>query len=196
MKKPYVITINAVSGGGKTALARLIRESLPASTLFCFDDFADTNIIPDDLYEWSKRGANPLEIDCPGMREAVEQAMKKGGLEYIVLDCPLGREHPRFSQLIDLAVFIDTPLDIAMARRILRDHTSESSISPETRLRQLRAELTHYLEKARYPYLEAYKQKNRSDLVLDGWSGLEDMRDQVLAKIMTDHQSLIRKRLS
>src|SRR5690349_21248007 len=109
MEKPYVITISAVSGGGKTALAELIQASLPACALFRFDDFRDTNIIPKDLYEWSQRGANPLEVDCPGMGEAVQQAIEAGTFQYIVLDCPLGREHPRFSNIIDLAVFIDTP---------------------------------------------------------------------------------------
>jgi uridine kinase len=188
MEKPYIITINAVSGGGKTALARLVQESLPASALFCFDDFNETNIIPDDLYEWSKRGANPLEVDCPGMGEAVEQAIQAASLKYMVLDCPLGREHPRFARIIDLAVFIDTPLDVAMARRILRDHTSASEASAEEKLKRLRQEMIHYLEKARYPYLEAYKQKSISDLVLDGWSALEHMRDRVLAKVMAGSQ--------
>jgi uridine kinase len=186
MIKPFVITINAVSGGGKTTLARLIQESLPASVLFCFDDFSDTNIVPKDFYEWSKRGAGPLAIDCPGMAEAVQRAIQHGSFDYIVLDCPLGREHPRFSGLINMAIFIDTPLDVAMARRIIRDHTSESDISPEARLKQLRAEMFDYLERARYPYLEAYKQKSASNLVLDGWSALEDLRDQVLARIVTD----------
>jgi uridine kinase len=190
MNKPYVISISAVSGGGKTALAKLIQESLPASALFCFDDFSDTNIIPADLYEWSQRGANPLEIDCPGMGEAVEQAIKQRTFNYIVLDYPFGREHPRFSKLINLAVFIDTPLDIAMARRILRDYTAVSVTAAAGKLKQLHAEMTHYLEKARYPYLEAFKQKDSSDLVLDGWSALEAMRDQVFVKIMADTHSL------
>ena len=190
MNKPYVITINAVAGGGKTSLANLIHESLPASALFCFDDFSATNVIPEDFYEWTRRGANPLEIDCPGMGVAVEQAIQNETFQYIVLDCPLGRQHPRFCKLVDLAVFIDTPLDVAMARRILRDHTSASTIAPETRLKQLRSEMIHYLEKARYPYLEAYKQKETSDLILDGWRALEELRVQVLAKITMDRQSL------
>jgi uridine kinase len=187
MKKPYVITINAVSGGGKTALAKIVQESLPSSMLFGFDDF-DTNIIPDDLYEWYMEGANPLEIDCPGMGDAVEHVIEQGSLKYIVLDCPLGRNHPRFSKIIDLSVFIDTPLDIAMARRILRDYAISSGESAEKILIQLRGEMSHYLEKARYPFLEACKLKDTSDLVLDGWSTLEDMRDKVLERIMAGNQ--------
>ena len=188
MKKSYVISINSVSGGGKTALAQLLQQSLPESALFCFDDFNDTNIIPNDLYQWSRQGANILELDCPGMGEAVERAINYGTLNYIVLDYPLGREHPRFSGIIDLAVFIDTPLDVAMARRILRDHISESEVSAERRLKQLRIEMADYLERARYPYLDTYKQKNTSDLVLDGWRPLEELRDQVLNRIRIDHQ--------
>ncbi|MEZ4712590.1 MAG: hypothetical protein R3A44_35710 [Caldilineaceae bacterium] len=186
MKKPCVIAINAVSGGGKTALARLVQKSLPASALFCFDDFDDTNIYPDDFYEWSQRGGNPLEIDCPGMGEAVAMVLDQKVVQYVVLDCPLGRDHPRFASIINLSVFIDTPLDVAMARRLLRDYTSTPATCAAEKLKQLRAEMAHYLEKARYPYLDAYKHKETSDLVLDGWRPLEELCNQVLAKIMSD----------
>src|SRR5262252_9471028 len=55
MKKPYVISINSVSGGGKTALARSVQESLPASVLFCFDDFGETNAFDNDPFDWWQR---------------------------------------------------------------------------------------------------------------------------------------------
>jgi hypothetical protein len=51
--------------------------------------------------------------------------------------------------------------------------------------------MAHYLEKARYSYVEAYKQKDTSDLILDGWRALEELRDLVLAKITADKQRLI-----
>ena len=104
-------------------MAKLLAESLPKSKLFCFDEFDDTNLYPDDLYDWSTRGANLLEFDCPGMGDAVGKEIKEGKTDYIVLDYPFGRDHPRFREQIDLSVFIDTPLDVAMARRILRDYT-------------------------------------------------------------------------
>ena len=69
MKKPYIIAIDSVSGGGKTALARLLQESLPKSVVFYFDDFDETNLYPEGFYEWWKRGANLHEFDCPGMRK-------------------------------------------------------------------------------------------------------------------------------
>src|SRR5262245_41192997 len=137
--KPYVIAINAVSGGGKTTLAKLLQEALGAR-LFCFDDFDDANVHPDDYYEWCKRGADLLEFDCPGMFDAVAETLKDETVQYIVLDYPFGRDHPRFRDVIDLSVFIDTPLDVAMARRILRDFSLDSAPSAADRLKQLRQE--------------------------------------------------------
>jgi hypothetical protein len=76
-----------------------------------------------------------------------------------------------------------------MVHWILKDYTSTLGKSTGDRIIQLREEMTHYLEKARYPYLETYKQKDTSDLILDGWSTVEDMREMVLAKIMTENQN-------
>jgi uridine kinase len=183
MKKPYVIAINAVSGGGKTALARLLVESLPKAALFCFDDFDATNVYPDNFYEWSRRGGDPSEFDCPGMADAVTRELQQSDTEFIVLDYPFGRDHPRFQELIDLSVFVDTPLDVAMARRILRDFGPDSKASTQDRLEKLRDELSYYLEKARHPYLDTFKHRASCDLILDGWTTLENLRDAVLNRI-------------
>lgn len=177
-----MIAVNAVSGGGKTTLAKLLADSLPA-TLFCFDDFDDTNVHPEDLYEWSIRGANLLEFDSPGMREAVGLALKDERIRHIILDYPFGRDHPQFHEVIDLSVFIDTPLDIAMARRILRDHTMDSDSSAEMKLKLLRDEMTHYIEKARHPYVDTYRLRATCDLVLNGCESPEEWRKQILNRI-------------
>ena len=191
MKKPYVIAISSVGGGGKTALSTLLQQSLPTSVLFCFDDFDDTNLEPEDLYEWYRRGADLLEFDCPGMAEAVAKEINRGALAHLVLDYPFGRDHPRLRDLIDLSVFIDTPLDVAMARRILRDFTPESGASATEVLSRLREELPHYLEKARYPFLDHARHKDASDLVLDGWRSLEELKDQVLERVRADRSAAL-----
>lgn len=181
-QRSFVVALNGVSGGGKTALATALHRALPQSRLFCFDDFDESNVYPEDFYLWSRQGADIRAFDCPGMRRAVDAALAAGDVRYLVLDYPLGRGHPRFADLIDLAVFIDTPLDVAMARRILRD-VPQANESPEEALARLRRELAHYLAKGRYPYLTTYRDKEASDLVLDGCSALEDLRDEVLRRI-------------
>jgi len=183
MKRPYIIAINSISGGGKTALAKLLGESLPASVVLCFDDFDETNVYPEDYYDWWKRGADLNEFDCPGLCQAVDAEIERGAAEYIILDYPFGRDHPRFEALIDLSVFVDTPLDVAMARRIIRDYDSVSGTSPADVLERLRGELTHYLEKSRFVYLDTERHKNRSDLILDGCRSLEELGDHALRRV-------------
>ena len=181
MDKPFIVSVNSVSGGGKTALSRALYRALPDAALFCFDDFDATNVYPDDFYQWHLRGADPAEFDCPGMAAAVAAAIRQGKSRYIVLDYPLGKDHPRFGGRIDLAVFVDTPLDVAMARRILRDCPADADA--RERLRQLRREMAHYLKEARYPYLDTCKDRERSDLVLDGWRDLDVLKDEALTAI-------------
>lgn len=181
MTKPFVISVNSVSGGGKTALSLALHEALPNSVLFRFDEFDESNVYPDDFYNWSQRGGDVEEFDCPGMHAAVVAEVQRGIAKQIVLDFPFGRGHTRFRDLIDLAVFVDTPLDVAMARRILRDYDSDSSRSAGEKLNKLRDDMSNYLERARYPYLDTYRDKVNSDLILDGWRSLEDLRAQILA---------------
>ena len=182
---PYIIAINAVSGGGKTALAKSLQESLPGSKMFCFDDFDETNKYAEDYYEWWKRGANLLEFDCQGMRDAVDNEIRRGKADYIVLDYPFGRDHPRFRDVIDLSVYVDTPLDMAMARRIVRDHQALPGESPSQLADRLRAEMLYYVEKGRHVYLDTERHKGNSDLILDGRQSLEDLSVQLLAHIRT-----------
>ena len=183
MNPHLVVSICSVSGGGKTALATALHRSLPQSALFCFDDFDDSNVYPEDYYEWSRRGADITEFDCPGMKNAVDEEIQGGRAKQIILDFPFGRRHPRFADIIDLDVFIDIPLDVAMARRILRDNPGDSQKSSEEAWANLRDELACYLAKARHPYLDSYEAKDASDLILDGWRSLDDLKTEVLARI-------------
>ena len=183
MNRHFVVSISSVSGGGKTALATALHGSLPQSALFYFDDFDDSNVYPEDFYEWSRRGGDITEFDCPGMRTAVDEEIQKGKAKQIILDFPFGRRHPRFADIIDLDVFIDTPLDVAMARRILRDYSRDGQKPSDEVLKDLLDELAHYLAKARYPFLDACKARDASDLILDGWRRLDDLKAEVLARI-------------
>ncbi|MEM1223727.1 MAG: hypothetical protein AAGH40_13310 [Verrucomicrobiota bacterium] len=186
MDKPYVISINAISGGGKTTLTKLVAKSLKSSKVFHFDDFDSTNIYPDDFYDWSIRGANIEEFDCPGMQEAIIESISDNVVDYIVIDFPFGRDHSRLKQHIDLSVFIDTPLDIAMARRIIRDFIDDASDTADSRLRRLKEDLSYYASKARYPYLDTYRHKDNCDLILDGWKKQEEICEEILKKVKAE----------
>ena len=177
-----MIAINATSGGGKTALATLVHKSLPNSALFCFDEFDATNVYPADYYEWWIRGGDLEEFDCPGMRAAVDDEIQNGKSQYIVIDYPFGRDHSRFRDVIALSVWLETPLDIAMARRILRDLERPPDASPQERIERLKEELHHYLVKSRPLYADDLHMRT-ADLVLEGEKPLEELRDRIIEAI-------------
>ncbi len=187
MQSPYVIAINSVSGGGKTALAELLHESLPSSVLFRFDDFDETNVYPDDYYEWTIRGADLSEFDIPGMSKAISEEIENGKVRYIILDYPWGRAHHRLKDLIDLSIYVDTPLDVAMARRILRDFLRKEEVPAQEVLNSMKKDLVHYLNKARIPYLNHFRHKEPSDLILDGVKALNELRDCIIDRLKQDN---------
>jgi uridine kinase len=80
---------------------------------------------------------------------------------------------------IDIAIFIDTHLDIALARRILRD--METSTGDE-----IRNDLNAYLKYARIAYLQMLKDiLPSSDYVIDGSLEVDKIVDE-LVKFIND----------
>jgi uridine kinase len=61
--------------------------------------------------------------DIQNIISAVNSARYK--YDYILVDYPFGNRHELFNRLIDLTVYIKTPLDILLARRILRDFSNK-----------------------------------------------------------------------
>lgn len=78
---------------------------------------------------------------------------------------------------IDYTIFIDTPLDIAMARRILRDNIKQPS-------NLLKDDLECYLSRGRIAYLEAINTiKPNSDLIVDGSLSVDNIVCQIMERI-------------
>ena len=179
-KSSFVIGISSVSGGGKTAVAKKLAELLQDAVILCFDDYDDTTVHPEDLHAWLAAGADYDVWKTPGLTRDL-QSLTTGNqitspvdgsaiqaAKYIVFDAPLGRAHVDTGRFIDLMVFLDTPLDIAMARRLLRDVTSNTGQSAEDSIKTLKANLSSYLKGGQLLYLELENQiKRNCDMVLD-----------------------------
>ena len=146
-----------------------------------FDDYDDTNVHPDDLQRWFADGADYEAYQTPVFSRHL-QALKAGQSirypvegkyvgpsRYVVADAPLGRTHSESGKSIDLMVFIDTPLDIAMARRILRDIERGNQSMADDTLMRVKGELSGYEGGAR-PIYENFQERMRavSDLIVDG----------------------------
>lgn len=157
--QPCVIAISAVSGGGKTTVAKGLAEQLRNSRAIYFDDFDLRG--PEDIPKWIEEGGDPHAWDLTPLVDAFSASCAESP-DFVVLDYPFLYGHRQMSEYINLAVFIDTPLDIAMARRIIRDFEGcpiEDAI----------AEMQHYLSRARPAYVDMLNTvKPQSDLVVDG----------------------------
>jgi uridine kinase len=159
IKFPMVIAIAAVSGGGKTTIASCLKEKLPNSKTIYFDDYEFDG--PEDIIDWIDNGCNPNDWDLSPLMRDIKKLHTEHP-DYIILDFPFAYLHSKTSNLIDFAVFIDTPLDIAMARRITRDFKNGSA-------ENILLDLDNYVARGRQGYLSMLNTtKPHSDLVVDG----------------------------
>ena len=171
MRKPFVISVAAQSGGGKTTIVTALKQRLPKSAVLYWDDYGD-EVDPDcdinDVRNYNEWNTMPMVNDI--VRLLNEQ------YDYIVLDYPFGYLNDCMSKYIDLSIFIDTPLDVALARRVRRDYTNRSQKSDfglgyvgEVNLESIDKELEWYLTRSRSTYV-AFNGAHRpvADLVVDG----------------------------
>lgn len=173
-KLPRVISITGVSGGGKTTVAKYLNKKLDNSKILYFDDYDFDG--PDDIIEWVDNGANYDEWTLTPLIRDVENLFAEP-LDYIILDFPFAYKHAKMSHLIDLTIYIDTPLDIAMARRVIRDFKNSSNES-------ILIDMENYLSNGRRGYLEMLKSiKPNSDLIVDGSLSVSKIIDHICQTI-------------
>ncbi|HDR7612877.1 TPA: hypothetical protein QCX47_004592 [Bacillus mycoides] len=175
-KKTKIISIAAVSGGGKTTITESLTHELTNSNALYFDSYKFDNC-PADICKWIDDGANYDEWVLTPLITDIQHLLQNSNLDYIIVDYPFAYLNSEMRELIDVTIFIDTPLDIAMARRILRDF-KEGTIS------EIHNDLKHYITHARKAYLEAiYTVKPNSDIVLDGSLSVSEIVVQIVEEL-------------
>jgi uridine kinase len=174
LNKPITIAIAGVSGSGKTVLTtHLATHTNNAKALF-FDDYDLDG--PDDVLEWVDRGADVHEWDLEPLIADLKKLMNQP-LGYIFLDYPFAFRHARMKEFIDLAVFIETPLDLALARRISRDFQNSSG-------EEIVAQVNHYANYGRRAYIHMLETiQPDSDLLVDGTLTVETLADQIMETV-------------
>lgn len=145
--EPYIIGVSGFSGSGKTAVSsKIIRDlNQPWTVLLSFDNFYKA--LDEPLRQLAMQCEYdfdmPLSFDIDYFYETVK-AIKRGektsipvysfklhnrtkkcttiyGANVIIIEGIYALYDPRLLELMDLKVFVDTDLDVCLARRLTRD---------------------------------------------------------------------------
>lgn len=183
-----IIAISGTSGSGKSTLVNELSKQLNAVALY-FDAYQATTHYPHDMISRLSRGdvidlsaevvspnfdqdiillKNGKKVTDPWGRELIPS-------EYIIVEEPFGRLRKGISDVLDFVVFVDTPLDVCLARRVLRDLQVEyRTVDSSEKLRTVEAFLTSYIHGLGNGYkLISDTVGEVADLTVNG---LEDMR--------------------
>ncbi len=136
-----IIAISAPPGGGKSTIAAALAERLGAA-LVEYDAYDKlTERTPEEIAAWLAAGGaydgvdvTDLVADLEALRDGGTIRDRRTGEELaaralIVLETPFGRAHPAMAPLIETSLFLDTPPDVALARKV-REFVAQNLADP------------------------------------------------------------------
>ncbi len=172
-----IIAVGAVTAGGKTTVVNAIKDRLPRTASLHFDDYSFDGEV-EDFSKWVSEGADVNVWDLSPLKADIERIIRSGEYDYLLLDYPFAYQHQMIKGYLNCCIFIDTPLDIAMARRVLRD-------MKEAAADEIRNEMDIYLKCARTAYVQMLKDHlSASDYVIDGAKELEDIITEAIEIVL------------
>jgi uridine kinase len=191
----FVVSISGTSGAGKSSVIEKAAAHLSSSCTLHFDDYVTLGQDIAQIRAWVDAGTDLDAIKTPGLaddlrglRARVAVRPPAGGrriepADFIILEEPFGRARAELSSLIDFAVFIDTPADVAQARRLLRE-IEAGRREPARLVGEIEIQLNAYLAAARDAYLAAGNVVRASaDIVLDGMRNADELAAALVAEI-------------
>ena len=190
----HVIAIAGPPGSGKTALMAALARLIGDTAVLFLDGFEtpDTHLSAAELERWLAAGARYDDFIIPGLVEALT-AIKAGRAAVepasgrqvdpaplVLFEMPFGRAYGPTAGQIDFLVWLDTPLDVALARNVLAFERDPS----ERPRAWLAGYLTEYLAVTR-AVLAAQRQVvvPGADLVLDGLAAPAAAAQKVVAAL-------------
>jgi len=202
---PFVIVIAGASGSGKSSITQEVAKLLNGAIIY-YDDYSH-------LREWPKKNGgsegnrNFAQVKIARMVEDVRtlkagekiiEPRKKREIspkEYIIIEDPHGRERKDITKLYDFAVLIDTPLEICLARVILRAFAGKNFTrlngtqvlqeeeDPKNKLMILDNFIFGpYWTREQYIKINNQVRKN-VDLIVDGMSSIEKIAQEIIQKV-------------
>jgi uridine kinase len=172
MKTTFVISISGISGGGKTTITTELCKQLDNSIALYFDNY-EYSKQPEDIGEWVESGSKPDDWDLTLLENDIERVLQSSEYDYLILDYPFGKKEYQIKKYIDTAIYIDTPLDVSLARRIIRDYKSATTDD-------IINELTCYLEHSRKYFIQPEDEMQSFNMIIDGALPINKIIDKIV----------------
>jgi uridine kinase len=192
----FVIAVSGISGVGKTSLIERMADRLGNAARLHFDHYVVLGNDIGDIAAWLEAGVDPNVVETPQFaadlerlrrRQSVQLPQDHGVVEpadFVILEEPFGRSRDVMAPMIDLAVHIAIPHDVAMARRLLRTVGLRPQMGDPGLIDELEEQLRAFLAGGRDIYQALDVQaKAGADLVLDGLRPVEALADDLMAAI-------------
>jgi uridine kinase len=176
---PLVVAIGGTSGAGKTTLIHGLAALFDHAPTLHLDDYQEDSTYP-DVSAWLAGGADPNAFVTPRLVHDVhllrrgEPVRPMGAAEpiqpsaVILVEEPFGRARAAMHDLVDLVIYIDLPLDLALARKVAR-RLGEGGPASEV-LAGVREEFLPWYIAVGHQFYQAIDARARpgADVVLDG----------------------------
>lgn len=127
----YVVAVSGPAGAGKTSLVRGLAAALGSATAIHMDSYERMTKIPiSGIEQWLREGAEIDRFEMPELAADLERLVSGQSVvdpatgatitpaKHILFETQFGRAHRETGRWIDLLIWIDTPLDIALARNV------------------------------------------------------------------------------
>jgi len=183
-KKPFVVCLAAWSGGGKTAVINLLLNHLNNTKAIYFDSYP-IDFLKQDYYQWSMNGNDYNEWHFEPIANDIENLLKEN-LEYILLEFPMGYANDLIAKYIDYTIFLDVPIDVLLARTVIRDFCKRDSKrrkldDPLERLAERMTDYLSYFRVTFFNYMDIVKPT--ADLIIDGFQPVEEIANIILYQL-------------
>jgi uridine kinase len=194
---PFIIAVAGMPGAGKSTLIRNAVQELGDADSLQFDDYTRGNDYP-NIPQWVAAGCDPNQWVSPRLGEHL--ALLKRGRKvhtpntdrvveprrFIFLEEPFGRGRIAVAAHVDMDVAIDLPIDVALARRLVRDiNTPQMAADPQAARDHVDSYCRKFLFESRRELILAgqrWAMKN-CDLVLDGMKPMAALTAELLTAL-------------
>jgi uridine kinase len=189
----HVVAVAGPPGSGKSSLIEGLAQAMGDTCAIHMDSYETMTRTPiAEIARWMQDGADidafafpQLEQDLRRLRQGLTVIEPRtrheiAARKYILFETQFGKAHQATGQHIDLLIWLDTPLDVALARNVkkltasfLREQKPEKL--PD-RLQWLHGYLDNYLDTVRSLIpIQKEKVAAAADFVMDGRGPLSEL---------------------